>query len=109
VDARALRHVFGFDRRSDSVTTTSKVHFDKAFKPFPTPTGEFPFHLDLEDVLGAEETGRIGQAGNMVFHAVGDTVTGQRIEGEYFAVLALPDHLSDQHPARGVDTFTVTL
>jgi Icc-related predicted phosphoesterase len=73
MDARALRHVFGFDRRSENVTTASKFHFDDAFKPFPTPTGEFPFRLDLEDVLGGEEVDRINQAGIMVFHTVGDT------------------------------------
>jgi len=73
MDQRALRHVFGFPRRSEQVTTNSKFHFDDAFRPFPKPTGEIPFHMDLEDVLGAEEAARIGKAGKMVFHTVGDT------------------------------------
>src|SRR3954454_240566 len=73
MDARALRHVFGFDRRSPNVTTASKFHFDDAFRPFPQPTGVFPFRLDLEDLLGGEESQAIADARKMVFHTVGDT------------------------------------
>src|SRR5258708_37812710 len=73
MDSRALRHVFGFSRSNEQVTTNSKFHFDNAFRPFPQPTGEFPFHLDLQDVLGGDAAAAIGTSGKMVFHAVGDT------------------------------------
>src|SRR4051812_48337823 len=73
MDQRALRHVFGFHRQSEQVTTHSKFHFDDAFRPFPQPTGDYPFRLDLEDVLGSDEVAKITASGRMVFHTVGDT------------------------------------
>lgn len=45
----------------------------KRFKPLPPPTGAAPFLLRLEDVLGEDRVKAIQDAGQFVFHSVGDT------------------------------------
>jgi hypothetical protein len=45
----------------------------QVFQPLPPPTGQPPFRLELESVIGAEAVAAIEQAGALVFHAVGDT------------------------------------
>ena len=79
MDVRALRHVFGINRRSAGTNSPSKFHFEGAFEPLPPPTGNYPFRLDLEDVLGRPAAMRIAEAGKWVFHCVGDT--GNRSHG----------------------------
>src|SRR5258708_1809341 len=73
MDNRSLRHVFGRDRTSPEIDSFSKFHFDTAFQPLPPPTGSYPFRLDLEDVLGREQSNKVSSAGKMVFYCVGDT------------------------------------
>ena len=45
----------------------------QVFQPLPPPTGQPPFRLELDTVIGAEAVAAIEQAGALVFHAVGDT------------------------------------
>jgi hypothetical protein len=73
MDATASRNVFGSDRLSPGVTANAGFRFADAFKPLPPPTGSYPFRLDLNDVLGADENARILAAGRMRLHTVGDT------------------------------------
>lgn len=73
VNVRALRHVFGMDRRSPVYDGFSLYHYDNAYRDLPPPTGPYPFHLDLQSILGKAAVDAIGAAGKMVFHAVGDT------------------------------------
>lgn len=73
IDTRALRHVFGRDPRSPQVNDLSKHHHDNSHHEPPPPPGNYPFHLDLQDLLGAAEADKIRQAGKLVFHTVGDT------------------------------------
>jgi len=43
------------------------------FQPLPKPTGEPPYHLQLHEVLAADDMARISQAGKLVLHVAGDT------------------------------------
>ena len=72
-NGRALRHVFGINRLSPQIDNLAKRHYPDAFQPLPTPSGSYPFRLDLEDVLGADGAAQIQQHGRLVFHTVGDT------------------------------------
>ena len=45
----------------------------QAFQPLPPPTGTYPFHLDLADVIGAAAVAAIVARGEIGFHMVGDT------------------------------------
>lgn len=42
-------------------------------QPLPAPTGQPPFRLDLETVIGAEAAAAIEHRGQLVFHTAGDT------------------------------------
>ena len=43
-----------------------------AFQPLPKPTGTPPFHLDLMDVLPADQYAAIAKAQHLGFHVAGD-------------------------------------
>jgi hypothetical protein len=73
VDVHSLRHVFGMNRRSPVTESFSRFHFDEGFRDLPRPTGSYPFHLDLEDILGGDQVQVIAAQKKMVFHALGDT------------------------------------
>lgn len=45
----------------------------QVFQPLPPPTGQPPFRLELESVIGSAAVAAIEQAGTLVFHAIGDT------------------------------------
>src|SRR5262245_61782952 len=97
VDARALRHVFGMDRRSPVTDSFSRFHHRDAFQPLPPPTGDYPFRLDLEDVLDAETVAEIAKRRKLVFHTVGDT--GNAKHGAE-AQDAIAEHLVRQREQR---------
>src|SRR5262245_3883073 len=46
------------------------------FRNLPEPSGVYPFHLDVREVLGPDGVAEIEAAGRLVFHAVGDTGGG---------------------------------
>jgi hypothetical protein len=48
-------------------------HAHQPFRPLPPPTGEYPYHLSLADVLPPAKMAEIINAGRQVFHLVGDT------------------------------------
>jgi hypothetical protein len=45
----------------------------QTFQPLPSPTGAYPYRLDLASVIGADAVDAIVQAGSMTFHVMGDT------------------------------------
>ena len=55
------------NKRTRPVFKTAALDDQEKFQPLPRPTGEFPFHLDILDVLPALP------AHKMVFHIAGDT------------------------------------
>jgi hypothetical protein len=51
----------------------ASVRSSQPFRPLPPPTGSFPYHLALSDVLSPEKMQQITTSGRLVFHMVGDT------------------------------------
>jgi hypothetical protein len=43
------------------------------FQPLPSPTGVYPYHLDLASVLGDKAVAKIEADGEILFHLIGDT------------------------------------
>ncbi len=58
----------GFALHADPGT----AHRDLRYRELPPPTGEAPFHLDLETVLPAATIEGIKRAGKLTFHVNGD-------------------------------------
>lgn|SRR5262245_11690222 len=69
-----------------------------AFRNLPEPSGVYPFHLELGEVLGPQAIADIQAAGKLVFHAVGDT--GQKSHGAA-AQESIAHHLAQQAQAAG--------
>jgi hypothetical protein len=68
------QHVFGRPRvnqKSLSFTGAASTP-GNAFQPLPKPTGKLPFHLDLGDVLSAQQYVAIVKAQHLTFHVAGD-------------------------------------
>ena len=67
-------HVFGRPRlNGDALTfTRAPATPGSPFQPLPKPTGKPPFHLDLKDVLPAEQYAAIATVKNLAFHVAGD-------------------------------------
>ena len=55
------------NKRFRPVFKTAALDDQEKFQPLPRPTGKYPYHLDIRDVLPALHTHK------MVFHMVGDT------------------------------------
>jgi acid phosphatase type 7 len=66
---------FGRESRSASeqLTGPKTPHEMQAWHDLPAPTGEAPYRLDLEAVLGKDAVAAIANSGRLVFHTVGDT------------------------------------
>src|ERR1700756_2757341 len=56
------------------------THRNTSFQPLPRPLGLGPYHYDISDHF-PDIAKAIGDAGEMVFHVVGDT--GGVVDGEY--------------------------
>jgi predicted phosphodiesterase len=50
-----------------------KPSVNEKFQPLPDPSGVFPYHLSLDDVLPVNHMSVIRKSGGMTFHIVGDT------------------------------------
>lgn len=69
----AHRAAANTDNQSLELARRSTMRRGSRCQPLPQPTGEHPFHLQLQDVLAIEDMARIAQAGKLVFHVLGDT------------------------------------
>jgi hypothetical protein len=68
------KHVFGRPRLNQTRLGFSgpPSKAGSPFQPLPKPTGQSPFHLDLKDVLPADQYAAIATARRLVFHVDGD-------------------------------------
>ena len=62
----------GHSQAHPGIYPLSVLTHTQAFQPLPTPLGPPPYHFDLENVVPGI-TASSGQAGKLIFHAVGDT------------------------------------
>lgn len=71
----AQAHSFGrprISREALNLSNENRAFSSARFRPLPQPTGAPPFHLDLADVLPAEQIDAIREAKKLVFHISGD-------------------------------------
>jgi hypothetical protein len=70
-----LSHLPATEARKQTVrvTSTHRLHGSEVFQPLPPPGTRSPFRMSLESVLGKARTDAIQTAGQLVFHAAGDT------------------------------------
>ena len=59
------------------------VHPHHTFQPLPSPTGQAPYHLKLEDVLPKDRYDAIVSSKKLVFHTAGDTGGVQSGSAQY--------------------------
>jgi acid phosphatase type 7 len=60
----------------DELKTTvdhTPYHNDSRFEDFPPPPGDYPYHLDLADLLHEPDMSEITKNKELVFHVAGDT------------------------------------
>jgi acid phosphatase type 7 len=63
------------DKKSGKVKAVFKQHpyANQKFHDLPKPPGDYPFHLQLEDVLSSSQMAGIIKSGGLTIHVVGDT------------------------------------
>ena len=63
------------DKKSGGVKAVFKQHpyANQEFHDLPEPTGSYPYHLQLEDVLSSTQIAGIVKSGGLTIHVVGDT------------------------------------
>lgn len=66
-------HRFGRPRRLTTDPPASMSPGANTFAPLPSPPGPYPYHLDLQSVIGADAVAAITKAGVLDFHTMGDT------------------------------------
>ncbi|HXZ54518.1 MAG TPA: metallophosphoesterase [Burkholderiales bacterium] len=68
------QHTFGRARLNQKklAFTGPPSKSGSAFQPLPKPTGKPPFHLDLRDILPANQYAAITKAQHLAFHVAGD-------------------------------------
>jgi acid phosphatase type 7 len=57
----------------DQVRKLHGFRVNQAFQPLPPPTGDYPYRLALDSVLGSHAVAAIRNAGKLVLHMMGDT------------------------------------
>ena len=99
-------HLFGRPRLLAAETRPeSAPAAGQAFQPLPPPTGAYPFHLDLADVVGEDAVAAIVARGEIGFHMVGDTGGIVNPVPQENVAAALERDLT---PAAGLDGFIPT-
>jgi hypothetical protein len=68
------QHTFGRARLNQKklAFTGPPSKSGSAFQPLPKPTGTPPFHLDLRDILPADQYAAIARTQHLAFHVAGD-------------------------------------
>lgn len=54
------------------VARTHEARGNEAFQPLPQPTGDSPYRMTLESVIGSKRISAIERAGKLVFHSTAD-------------------------------------
>lgn len=64
---------------------------NQVFQPLPQATRQYPYHLDLGDVIGADKVALIRKAGSLVLHILGDTGGIQHPEPQQIVAMKMED------------------
>ncbi len=67
------RHKVGQAPGASAARQTAGLRGTQPFRPLPPPTGQPPYRLALDTVLGPDQVAAITRAGRLVLHIVGDT------------------------------------
>ena len=67
---------------------------NQAFQPLPTPTGQAPYHLSLDNVLPPDQVAAIQNSGRMLFHMAGDTGGVKSPEPQQIVAMAMEQHFN---------------
>ncbi len=62
---------------------------NQSFKPIPTPTGQPPYRLSLDNVLPADQMTAIRNAGRILMHVAGDTGGVKAPESQQITAMAM--------------------
>src|SRR5262245_45325270 len=72
---------------------------NQTFQPLPPPTCEYPYRFALDQVLTSDEMKAIGEAGELVFHAAGDTGGVKSPESQQIVAMYMEQDVSALEPA----------
>lgn len=72
---------------------------NQKFQPLPVPTGAFPYHLSLSDVLPQNQITSIQKAGSISFHIVGDTVGIKNPIPQQIVAMAMESDFNSSAPS----------
>lgn len=100
--AQALAAVGGDEADAVPLTATvAHAHRPRQkFEPLPRPTGAYPFHLRLDDVLSDAEIARIRNAGKLVFHTCGDSGGVKAPAAQIIVAMHMVDDFAGPAPDR---------
>src|SRR5260221_12283403 len=69
-------------------------HHEK-FEPLPKPTGQPPYHLDLSNVLPADQITTIQNSGRILMHSEGDTGGVKGPQSQQIVAMAMEEEFND--------------
>ncbi|HYL65802.1 MAG TPA: metallophosphoesterase [Nitrosopumilaceae archaeon] len=72
---------------------------NQKFYPLPFPTGVFPYHLSLDDVLSKDQISSIQKSGEIIFHIVGDTGGIKNPVPQQIVAMAMESDFNNSNPA----------
>jgi len=72
---------------------------NQKFYPLPSPTGVFPYHLSLDNVLSQNQMSSIQKNGEMTFHIVGDTGGIKNPVPQQIVAIAMESDFNNSNPA----------
>jgi len=78
---------------------TAGLRATQPFRPLPPPTGQPPYRLNLETVLGAERVAAITAAGRLALHIVGDTGGVKAPEPQQIVAMHMEDDFASADAA----------
>ncbi len=89
-----------YSRAHEQVTKRFPLLGTQPFMPLPAPRGQWPYRLELADVLPPATTRAIEQAGHLRFHSVGDSGGVPDPAPQHAVAAAMAAELGGPDPAR---------
>lgn len=65
-----MEHLFSMPRPEDGVVAS--LFPEMVSRPLPTPTGKFPYRLDINKIISAADFDKISKSKKMIFHLAAD-------------------------------------
>ncbi len=72
---------------------------NQPFRPLPAPSGPYPYHLSLDNILPPDQMQAIRASGRIVFHVAGDTGGVRSPQPQQLVSMKMEEHFNLPNPA----------